>query len=71
MQVIKPGDGKTFPQKGQKIKTHYKGTLESNGQEFDSSFKRNKPFEFTIGVGQVITVRFSTAAFPASETRIT
>ncbi len=36
-----------------KISVHYRGTLES-GTEFDSSFKRNKPFVFQIGVRQVI-----------------
>ena len=37
---------------------HYRGTLKSNGQEFDSSHKRGKPFEFTIGVGQVYCFDF-------------
>jgi len=39
---------------GQKLEMHYVGTLASNGQEFDSSYARNKPFRFTIGVGQVV-----------------
>lgn len=28
-------------------------SLRSPVQEFDSSFRRNKPFQFTIGLGQV------------------
>lgn len=40
-------------EKGQTIKVHYEGTL-LNGQKFDSSFDRNSPIEFPIGVGQVI-----------------
>ena len=41
------------PTKGQKIRVHYSGTLQ-NGITFDSSHRRNQPFEFIIGVGQVI-----------------
>ena len=48
-----------YPGKGPKIENHYKvavhyrGFLE-DGTEFDSSFKRNKPFVFQIGLRQVI-----------------
>lgn len=38
---------------GDTILIHYRGTL-TNGTEFDSSYKRNEPFETAIGVGRVI-----------------
>ncbi|CAD8066776.1 unnamed protein product [Paramecium sonneborni] len=53
VETITPGDGKSFPQKGQKVFVHYVGTL-LDGSEFDSSRKRGKPFQFTLGAGQVI-----------------
>ena len=37
--VLEKGDGKTFPQKGDKLQMHYRGTLE-DGSEFDSSYKQ-------------------------------
>lgn len=41
------------PKTGQRVKVHYTGWLE-NGTKFDSSVDRGQPFEFVIGVGEVI-----------------
>ena len=52
IDILKEGNGIEI-KNGDKATMHYIGTLE-NGQKFDSSLDRNQPFEFTLGVGQVI-----------------
>lgn len=51
-QITEKGNGKKA-EKGNTVFVHYRGKL-ANGQEFDSSFKRNQPLEFVVGIGQVI-----------------
>uniref|UniRef100_A0A7N5ZTT1 peptidylprolyl isomerase n=1 Tax=Anabas testudineus TaxID=64144 RepID=A0A7N5ZTT1_ANATE len=58
VETISPGDGRTFPKKGQTCVVHYIGNSLSllllNGKKFDSSRDRNKPFKFKIGRSEVI-----------------
>jgi peptidylprolyl isomerase len=46
------GTGKQA-QAGDNVSVHYKGTL-ADGTKFDSSYDRNQPITFQLGVGQVI-----------------
>ena len=39
---------------GNNVSVHYKGTL-SNGDQFDSSYDRGQPLQFTVGAGQMIS----------------
>ncbi len=52
-QMIQKGDG-IKAEKGKTVSVHYKGQL-PDGTVFDSSFKRNQPIDFTLGIGQVIS----------------
>lgn len=39
---------------GDNIDVHYRGTLASDGSEFDASYNRGQPLSFAVGSGRVI-----------------
>ena len=51
-KMIQKGDG-AKAEKGKQVSVHYEGSLLS-GDVFDSSYKRNSPIDFQLGIGQVI-----------------
>ena len=51
-QIIQEGNG-VNAEKGKTVSVHYKGQL-ADGTVFDSSYKRNAPIDFPLGMGQVI-----------------
>lgn len=53
IEDLQIGTGSAGVKIGDNISINYRGTL-TDGTEFDSSYKRNQPFETQIGVGQVI-----------------
>lgn len=53
-------------QRGDTISVHYRGTLASDGTQFDASYDRGTPLDFTVGRGMVIkgwVVRISVCFF--------
>ncbi|KAF2853853.1 FK506-binding protein-like protein 2 precursor [Plenodomus tracheiphilus IPT5] len=54
IDVTRPVECTRKSKNGDKLSMMYKGTLQSDGSKFDSSYDRGAPFKFTIGNGQVI-----------------
>jgi FKBP-type peptidyl-prolyl cis-trans isomerase len=52
IEDVSEGEGEVAKE-GDLVSVNYRGTL-TDGTEFDSSYSRNQPFEFTLGEGQVI-----------------
>jgi peptidylprolyl isomerase len=50
---IVEGKGKEAKE-GDKVTVQYVGVAFSTGEEFDASWERDEPFEFTLGAGEVI-----------------
>ena len=53
LQILRAGDGKYYPKKGETVAVHYTMSL-SNGKEVDSTYKRRQPFRFKVSSGQVV-----------------
>ncbi|MCO5315681.1 MAG: FKBP-type peptidyl-prolyl cis-trans isomerase [Solirubrobacterales bacterium] len=53
VEDIKEGTGPEA-KAGDKVSVQYVGALYDSGKEFDASWDRGEPFEFTLGSGQVI-----------------
>jgi FKBP-type peptidyl-prolyl cis-trans isomerase FkpA len=51
--VHQEGDG-AKPAKGEQVSVHYYGMLDSDAKMFDTSFKGGQPYQFPLGMGQVI-----------------
>lgn len=51
--IHEEGDG-AKPVAGEQVSVHYYGMLDADAKMFDSSFKVGQPYQFPLGVGQVI-----------------
>jgi FKBP-type peptidyl-prolyl cis-trans isomerase FkpA len=51
--IHQEGDG-AKPAKGEQVSVHYYGMLDADAKMFDTSFKGGQPYQFPLGMGQVI-----------------
>jgi hypothetical protein len=60
-RVLRPGEPvhsgdqlASYPTRKSLVTVHYRGFIAETGAEFDSSYRRGKPFTFELGIQQVI-----------------
>ena len=51
---LRSGDNTTFPNSLDNVTVNYNGTFPKTGLSFDSSYSRNQPYSFFVGMGTVI-----------------
>ncbi|PWY80563.1 hypothetical protein BO70DRAFT_362511 [Aspergillus heteromorphus CBS 117.55] len=54
IEVTNPVECTRQTKNGDTVQMHYRGTLASDGSEFDASYKRGTPLKFKLGTGRVI-----------------
>jgi hypothetical protein len=54
IDITSPVECTRKTKKGDKVDMHYRGTLASDGSEFDASYNRGAPLSFQLGAGRVI-----------------
>jgi hypothetical protein len=54
IEITSPVECTRKTKKGDNVDMHYRGTLASDGSEFDASYNRGTPLSFQIGAGRVI-----------------
>lgn len=52
--IHEAGQEGTKPNKGDQVSVHYYGMLDADAKMFDTSFKGGQPYQFPLGMGQVI-----------------
>ena len=54
IEILNAVEGDRKTKVGDTISVHYRGTLASDGSQFDASYDRGQPLTFEVGKGRVI-----------------
>ena len=52
--ILENPGGREKPVKGSKMSVHYRGTFRTSGKQFDASYDRGKPMDFTYKVNRMV-----------------